>query len=716
MKRITALLAVLTLNFGISSITMAATGVEKQTAIDNALAWLASTQQADGHWEFGDVYADTAATGAALLAFIEEQQRTGWVVPGLYNTHVQNGLTYLLSKSQQVSITPQPAGNPDSDGNGVGVKFVLDPNDNGRDTYVTGLVVPALAKYIAVFGNANVASGPLSGITGGTGPGGAWTYKDVVVNAIDYFAFGQNDSGTGRGGWRYWANSGLSDNSTAQWPVIAALFASEPGVAAPSFVKDEMAYWIEYIQNANGGSGYDNPSTYVNESKTGGLLIEMVFAGDDTAGIPYNLGNADLQRALSYLNTNWKNSPSGDWYGNLGHPYAMWAIYKGLELTVDTHDTTYITNLRDQTTARAGGPAPLDPGDDWTWWEDYCEYLFGAQNANGSWNGYDYWTGPLATAWYVNILQGIRIPPPLQCAILGDQQVVIRAGSIVTADPSNVCSNGPLRTGGKVKVDSSLLALGNMELGEGTEVAKDAFTNGSLKAGAMVGGKVSIGFADGPGDLDVKVGGNVMLLGGTQVEGVCEYAGTLITGPGVGCGTATQDSDPPFANPFPLPECAVTAPAADAPDIKTPPKSTQYCDAPLQPGDYGNVSFGASNCVAIEAGEYHFQSLLFGPNTEVRILGPITLHVVDALRFADGVREVLAGQVEPKQVLYLVDGATGVDPEHRGGASTVLFGTICGPGSRISIGDGSELTGGVIGKQVTIGAQVRFTADPAPVQ
>ncbi|MBP8283363.1 MAG: hypothetical protein KAX46_05550, partial [Chromatiaceae bacterium] len=659
MKRITALLAVLTLNFGISSITMAATGVEKQTAIDNALAWLASTQQADGHWEFGDVYADTAATGAALLAFIEEQQRTGWVVPGLYNTHVQNGLTYLLSKSQQVSITPQPAGNPDSDGNGVGVKFVLDPNDNGRDTYVTGLVVPALAKYIAVFGNANVASGPLSGITGGTGPGGAWTYKDVVVNAIDYFAFGQNDSGTGRGGWRYSANSGLSDNSTAQWPVIAALFASEPGVAAPSFVKDEMAYWIEYIQNANGGSGYDNPSTYVNESKTGGLLIEMVFAGDDTAGIPYNLGNADLQRALSYLNTNWKNSPSGDWYGNLGHPYAMWAIYKGLELTVDTHDTTYITNLRDQTTARAGGPAPLDPGDDWTWWEDYCEYLFGAQNANGSWNGYDYWTGPLATAWYVNILQGIRIPPPLQCAILGDQQVVIRAGSIVTADPSNVCSNGPLRTGGKVKVDSSLLALGNMELGEGTEVAKDAFTNGSLKAGAMVGGKVSIGFADGPGDLDVKVGGNVMLLGGTQVEGVCEYAGTLITGPGVGCGTATQDSDPPFANPFPLPECAVTAPAADAPDIKTPPKSTQYCDAPLQPGDYGNVSFGASNCVAIEAGEYHFQSLLFGPNTEVRILGPITLHVVDALRFADGVREVLAGQVEPKQVLYLVDGATG---------------------------------------------------------
>ena len=34
------------------------------------------------------------------------------------------------------------------------------------------------------------------------------------------------------------------------------------------------------------------------------------------------------------------------------------------------------------------------------------------QNGDGSWNGYAYWYGPLATAWDVSILGGTIIPPP----------------------------------------------------------------------------------------------------------------------------------------------------------------------------------------------------------------------------------------------------------------------------------------------------------------
>ena len=217
--------------------------------------------------------------------------------------------------------------------------------------------IPAIAKYIVVFSKSNdlVLTGPLAIAGGGSGAGGAWTYRDIVVNALDYFAFGQNDSGTGRGGWRYYANSGLSDNSTAQWPVIAMLFASELGVNPAAFVKDELAVWIEYIQNANGGSGYDNPNTLVNEAKTGGLLAEMVYAEDDTGGTAYNLSNSDVLAALSYLNNNWLNGPSATWDGNIGHPYAMWSIYKGLEVNVDKKDTTYLTNLRDKATTRLGG-------------------------------------------------------------------------------------------------------------------------------------------------------------------------------------------------------------------------------------------------------------------------------------------------------------------------------------------------------------------------
>lgn len=219
----------------------------------------------------------------------------------------------------------------------------------------------------------------------------------------------------------------------------------------------------------------------------------------------------------------------------------------------------------------------------------------------------------------------------------------------------------------------------------------------------------------GPDDLDVDAGGDVVLLGGSQVEGECQYGGTIFFGPAAGCGTEVSDTDLPFQGLFALPECTAIPPQTPEPEsIHTGPRSTEYFDTPLQPGDYGNVSFGASNRVAMEAGEYHFQSLKFGPNTDIQILGPITLHVMDELRFANGVRQELVA-VEPNEIVYLLDGTLSADPLHKGGASTVLFGTFCGPASRIVIGDGSELTGAIIAKEAVLGAKVHFTADPAPV-
>jgi hypothetical protein len=82
----------------------------------------------------------------------------------------------------------------------------------------------------------------------------------------------------------------------------------------------------------------------------------------------------------------------------------MWAIYEGLELMIGLDNMTTITNLN-------ANPGDVDnPNHGWNWWEDYCEYLVNSQNVNGSWSGYSYWTGPLATAWYINILAATKIP------------------------------------------------------------------------------------------------------------------------------------------------------------------------------------------------------------------------------------------------------------------------------------------------------------------
>ncbi len=298
-------------------------------------------------------------------------------------------------------------------------------------------------------------------------------------------------------------------------------------------------------------------------------------------------------------------------------------------------------------------------------------------------------------------------PSSPSCAILGTERVTIGAGSILTAGTDEICSNGTLNTGATVNADSSLLALGAMDLGDGTTVAKDAFSNGNLRTGS----RVAIGYGDNLNDLDVATGGDLSLSSGTRVEGECQYAGSLSIVQTAGCGIENQVSAPPFTEPFALPGCTVTPPTASAPSISTAPLSTAFYDTPLVPGDYGDVSFGGRNRVALEAGVYHFQSLRFGPNTEVEIRGPVTLHVVDALNFGSGTQEVLAGGAQPSEILYLVDS---VNTKHGAGARTVLFGTFCGLDSTISVGSGSELTGAVIGKKVQFGAGVEFTADPAP--
>lgn len=378
-------------------VAQAATEKQKQDAINLGLGNLAQTQQADGSWYYGGY--EPSATGAAMLSFLEKGYQPGQDViinSTNYGDVVGNGLNYLLNTASTFTIYDDPyppadhAADPGYYNGKTGVYWA------GEDTYQTGLVLSALAKVPNVNAVATT-SGPLADLT----------YKEIIQGTVDYFAWGQNGSNTGnyQGSWGYGANQGSGDNSTSQWPVIGALFAKQAGVDTPQFVKDELKPWINFIQNPNGGSGYDSPYYLVNEAKTGGLLLQMVLAEKDVNGNPFDpnaAGNPE-NSALDYLNTNWQNGASG-WDGNFGQPYAMWSIYKGLQSTIGLNDKTHITNL--------GDCGPLDPGVQCNWYQNYNESLVNTQNPDGSWDGYFYWTGPLATAWNVSILSATKIVPP----------------------------------------------------------------------------------------------------------------------------------------------------------------------------------------------------------------------------------------------------------------------------------------------------------------
>jgi hypothetical protein len=243
------------------------------------------------------------------------------------------------------------------------------------------------------------------------------TYAQVIQKMVDSFTYGQTGPGSDRyGGWRYFPGQNDSDMSTAQWGPISYLFAGQvPGVQVPAKVGNAydpsakvataLKAWLTADQAANGGVDYTPGAGWLNATHSGGFLVSNFFAGGG------GLGGDGKAQALAYLNSIWPGFQGNIGWGvgpnNEGNPYAMWAVYKGLETWYGTTGLGPISNLNAQTTT-------LDSGAVWNWWEDYCQYLVLSQNVvDGSWSGTDYWTGPLATAWDINILNATTtITPP----------------------------------------------------------------------------------------------------------------------------------------------------------------------------------------------------------------------------------------------------------------------------------------------------------------
>ncbi|MBN1464617.1 T9SS type A sorting domain-containing protein [candidate division KSB1 bacterium] len=410
--------------FMLSAIMMAATEQAKQAAIDAGLAWLASAQNTTtGHWEFGDIRSDLAATASAALAFIEE----GYLPNdgSMYGETVAKAVNYILNGAQVFILSEETAGywhhSEDynnslaieaGEGNGQAVQF------HSADIYSNGITAPIIFALGQKLGK--------NTIIGGTSPVAGMTYAELMQDIIDWFSWAQvePDRGNYRGGWRYYPNYSTSDNSTAQWGSLPMLYAASWGLQYPQYVVDELELWVNYIQNANGGSGYDNPNTYVNVSKTGGLLLQLAAIG---AGID----DLRVQKALEFINSHWTDVPSGIWYGNIDHPYAMWALYKALE--VWDFMEKYGSGAGEDFfigTGMSGAPGGFIIGQDWwdptvsslagDWYSHYCDVLVDQQNPDGSWNGYSYWTSALAVGWYINILNATGSPPPQTISVFID--------------------------------------------------------------------------------------------------------------------------------------------------------------------------------------------------------------------------------------------------------------------------------------------------------
>jgi hypothetical protein len=379
----------------------AATAEEIEDSIEAGIAWLASVQNGDGSW--GSAF-QQGTTGLTLVKLQDRAFELGFDGPfddGYpLKPNVVAGLDFLFLHADTVAIGPQLAGDPDSNGNGLGVSVY-------GGTYDTAILMMAIAAGRDP--SRVVATGPLTG----------WAYGDVLQDLADWMAYAQADTGDGRGGWVYDAVDGgdSADQSNSGYALLGLSYARTPlygyGSDIPGFVATELDYWIDYIQNdvGVGDPQYDGGSAYypgygteywVNSLKTGNLLTQMGFVGD-------TLSDARVQDALNYIGLHWED----DWVQGWGKSgpvqyQATYCLMKGFEAIGVPND---------------GVPGVAD------WYQDMADAILAEQDIAGYWPSNPAYIWPegdlgymaepeLATVWALLTLERFApqlIPPTIRC-------------------------------------------------------------------------------------------------------------------------------------------------------------------------------------------------------------------------------------------------------------------------------------------------------------
>jgi hypothetical protein len=384
--RILVAFAILLIAVGFSAKTTSSQALQepdpKEEAIVKGLAWLADAQWlpsegGDGGWSPGSCDR-IAYTGLALLKLETRAIELGLDPLGpeyMYSPNVQAGLDFIMAHMHTQAIGPQPAGNPDGDGDGLGVFWDSWPDCGGwHITYNTSIALMALS-----------ASGHPE------------IYGDAAQDALDYTAWGQVDDycGVHRGGWRYMDNNCDSDNSNTGWVTLSLGYAQAAppygfGLTVPAFVKTELNPWLDMMQDDvdgdpnDGGSWYAPGWSWVNILKTGNLIYEFGLVGDNNT-------SPRLLDALDYIERHWFDGIDPGWgYPNNPADYqAMFTTMKGFEaLGIDLIDLD------------GDGTAEHD------WFAEFVDVLVAQQNPDGSWPGWCNWgTDVSCTAWALLTLE-----------------------------------------------------------------------------------------------------------------------------------------------------------------------------------------------------------------------------------------------------------------------------------------------------------------------
>ncbi|MBT5605048.1 MAG: hypothetical protein HN742_34390 [Lentisphaerae bacterium] len=393
-----------------SSDPLDALEIDREIAAEKALYSLYRQRNTDGSWDrtdgahqIGDALASTAL---AVWAYANH----GYTVEAsgsIYQPIVVGGLEFLFEHSSYTAIGVTPAGNPDMDGNGLGVLLGEEPGTPSATYagYVRGICLAA----VCAAGSAvrTTVNGPFEN-------GGAGTaYIDIVQDAADAVAWclGNNT----KGGWGYRTDQNTyADLSIASWNYVGLEAAEEFGATLPDWSRSACEPLLTENYKANGSFQYD-PYSMVWMGTTCAGLIGLTVVTDQGRGSGIPEAGKMLVQNVSCIGTNWAPSSPGapDLMGRPhGNAYEMWTAVRGLRMAKLTH--LIGTNGPFDWQRHITAPNAPDEG--------FWPYLVRTQNADGDWpfTQYDplFYTLPMETAWQTLCLsKGVVGMPPAVRAV-----------------------------------------------------------------------------------------------------------------------------------------------------------------------------------------------------------------------------------------------------------------------------------------------------------
>lgn len=318
-------------------------------------------------------------TALAVQAF----QNHGYRLPnsdavptGIYPKYaVRRGFNYFLARLTTLTIGVTPAGNDPCVSVPAPVCSALSAQTTGDPGYENGIVLLPFAASGAL--NRTVTEVAAANVNGKT-------FREILQRMVNASTWGQNDSGTGRGGWYYFFNSTSSDGSTNGWELLGLLDAAAAGATVPAWVKTEWALALAAGLNNDGSYDYQADAnrasnSAVNVAKAGVGVQGMFFAGRlDT--------DPDLALAKTYIGNRWANQGLGQSFicqsftYNKGCAYGMFNVFKGFKL----YGVQTLAGV-----GRAAGPGLIQTDD---WYADYVDWLVANQSnptatTGGQWAG-----------------------------------------------------------------------------------------------------------------------------------------------------------------------------------------------------------------------------------------------------------------------------------------------------------------------------------------